>query len=190
MPYIFNPDILNAISQKSIGLPYEVMFEVIRSELEQKYPGHICPQIEWIINNAGGCMYAVFVLHASLNEYLLIFGTSIGTTGHTGRHFTEIYDFVIDGELWYFCEDRPFERVIRKAGDRYYLGKFQSEGLCIKENAWVLEYARGPIPLMLPFGFAGSLFSTLDLKSVFQTLWIYGRSILKELFSKNTEANL
>lgn len=190
MPYIFKPDILHTISTKSIGLPYEVMFEVIRSELEQKYPGHICPQIEWIINNAGGCMYAVSVLHASLNEYLLIFGTSIGTAGHTGRHFTEIYDFVIDGELWYFCEDRPFERVVRKAGDRYYLGKFQSEGLCIKEKAWVLEYARGPIPLMLPFGFADSLFSTLDLKSVFRTLWIYGRLILKELFHKNAEANL
>lgn len=185
MNYIFEPDILHEIAKKGIGLPYEKMFETIRSELEQKYPQHICQNIEWIINNAGGCMYAVTVLHASMKEYLLIFGTSIGTAGHTGRHFAEIYDFVIDGELWYFREERPFERDIRKAGDRYYLGKFQSEGLCIKEQAWVLEYARGRIPLMMPFGLADSLFSTLDFKTLFRTLWLYGKLVMKELLISN-----
>lgn len=185
MRYLFNPDILHQVAQKGAGLPYEEMFEVIRAELEQKYPGHIVPEIEWVINSAGGCMYSIAVLHASLKEYVLIFGSSIGTAGHTGRHCTEIYDFVIDGELWYFREDRPFERDVRKAGDRYYLGKFQSEGLRINDRAWVLEYARGPIPLMLPFGFADSLFSTLDLLSVIRTMWVYGKLIVREIFAKN-----
>ncbi|WP_088241255.1 ERG2 family protein [Calothrix rhizosoleniae] len=179
MPYIFDPDILHKIANKSMGLPYEQMFETVRVELEQKYPGRINDKIQWMFNNAGGCMYSVAVLHASLTEYILIFGSPIGTKGHTGRHFTEIYDFVIDGELWYFKENRPFERIVRKSGDRYYLEKSQSEGLSIPEQAWVLEYARGFIPSMLPFGLADSFFSTLDLKTVARTFGIYGKLLLK-----------
>ncbi|BAZ11747.1 hypothetical protein NIES4071_35730 [Calothrix sp. NIES-4071] len=180
MPYIFEPDVLHNIAQNSIGLPYDQMFETLRAKLENYYPGKISPKIEWSLNNAGGCMYSIGVLHASLNEYLLIFGSAIGTMGHTGRHCTEIFDFVIDGELWYFGEDRPYERVIRQAGDRYYLPKFKSEGLCIKDRAWVLEYARGPIPSMLPFGLADSIFSTLDLRTVGRTFEIYGKLFLQQ----------
>ncbi len=184
MNYIFDPKILHKITKKAMGLPYEQMFETVRIELEQKYPGRINDKIQWMFNNAGGCMYSVAVLHASLREYLLIFGSPIGTQGHTGRHFTQIYDFVIDGELWYFKEDRPFERIVHKSGDRYHLGKSQSEGLCIPDQAWVLEYARGFIPSMLPFGLADSVFSTLDWKTVGYTFGIYGKLLLKDLWNK------
>ncbi|MGD1912843.1 MAG: ERG2 family protein [Rivularia sp. (in: cyanobacteria)] len=183
MPYIFNPDTLHTITKKSLDLPCEQMFETLRTELEQQYPGKISNKIEWMLNNAGGCMYSIAVLHASFQEYLLIFGSSIGTAGHTGRHFTEIYDFVIDGELWYFSEKRPYERVSRKAGDKYYLDKFQSEGLSIPERAWVLEYARGFIPSMLPFGLADSFFSTLDWKTIASTFGIYGKLLLKNYWN-------
>jgi C-8 sterol isomerase len=179
MHYIFDPDTLQEIAKKGMGLPYEQMFETVRVELEQKYPGRINNKIQWMFNNAGGCMYSVAVLHASLTEYILIFGSPIGTQGHTGRHFAEIYDFVMDGELWYFGEDRPFERIVRKSGDQYYLGKLESEGLRIPNHAWVLEYARGFIPSMLPFGMADSLLSTLDIKTVARTFGIYGKLLLK-----------
>ncbi len=188
MSYLFDPDSLCNIAKKGIGLPYEQMFETVRVELEQKYPGRINDKIQWMFNNAGGCMYSVAILYASLTEYILIFGSPIGTYGHTGRHFTEIYDFVIDGELWYFKENRPFERIVRKSGDTYYLDKLQSEGLCIPEQAWVLEYARGFIPSMLPFGLADSLFSTLDWKTLGCTFSIYGKFLLKNLW-KETHKN-
>ncbi|BAZ50105.1 hypothetical protein NIES4103_27190 [Nostoc sp. NIES-4103] len=184
MRYLFEPEILHETAKKGMGLPNTQMLEVVRAELAAKYPDHISHEIKWIINNAGGCMYAVAVLHASLSEYLVFFGSSIGTSGHTGRHLVEIYDFVIDGELWYFQEENPLVRDIRKAGDQYYLPKGKSEGLAIKDYAWVLEYGRGPIPLILPFGFADAFFSTLDFKSVLQTLWIYGTMVLKELITQ------
>lgn len=184
MNYIFDPDILYKVAKKGMGLPYQQMFETVRAELEQKYPGRINDKIEWMFNNAGGCMYSVAVLHASVSEYILIFGSPIGTQGHTGRHFAEIYDFVIDGELWYFSEDRPFERMVRKSGDKYYLGKLQSEGLCIPNQAWVLEYAKGIIPSMLLFGVADSFFSTLDLKTVVRTFGIYGKLLLKNFWKQ------
>ncbi|MBW4618724.1 MAG: hypothetical protein KME17_04970 [Cyanosarcina radialis HA8281-LM2] len=44
-----------------------------------------------------------------------------------------------------------------------------------------MEYARGAISLMLPFGFADPIFSTLDFKTVLPTLWIYRKLGLKEL---------
>ncbi|WP_445632765.1 C-8 sterol isomerase [Nostoc sp. DSM 114161] len=194
MPYVFEPDVLHNIAQTSIGLPYDQMFESLRTKLEDRYPGKISPKIEWSLNNAGGCMYGICVFHASLNEYLLIFGSAISTMGHTGRHCTEIFDFVIDGELWYFGEDRPYERVIRQAGDRYFLPKFKSEGLCIKDRAWVLEYARGPIPTMLPFGLADSIFSTLDLRTVDRTFKIYGKLFWQQWWnrwrSQKTSSNI
>lgn len=190
MPYIFDPDTLHAITKKALGLPCEQIFETVRTELEQQYPGKISDKIEWMLNNAGGCMYSVGVLHASFQEYLLIFGSSIGTEGHTGRHLTEIYDFVLDGELWYFSEKRPYERVVRKTGDKYYLGKFESEGLSIPDHAWVLEYARGFIPSMLPFGMSDSIFSTLDFKTVGRTFGIYSKLLLKNFLPQQNRHSL
>jgi C-8 sterol isomerase len=92
---------------------------------------------------------------------------------------------VIDGELWYFKEERPWQRIVHKAGDRYYLAKHQSEALRISDRAWVLEYARGPIISILPFGLAGSLFTTLDFKTIFRIIGIYGKLVIKELFRFN-----
>lgn len=51
----------------------------------------------------------------------------------------------------------------------------------IPEHAWALEYARGWIPLMLPFGFADSFFSTVDFISVFNQVRLYGGSLISEL---------
>jgi C-8 sterol isomerase len=39
----------------------------------------------------------------------------------------------------------------------------------------MLEYARGPIPTMLPFGLADTVTSTLDLRNFARTFWHYGR---------------
>ena len=183
MKYVFEPNILHQIAQEGANLPDEERFEYIRQMLAEHYPGRISDRIDWITMNSGGCIYAVAVFHASLTEYLLIFGNSIGTSGHTGRHLTEIYDFVIDGELWYFKEEYPWKKIVHQAGDRYYLAPHHSESLRIPDRAWVLEYARGSIISILPFGLAGSIFATLDFKTILRMLKIYGKLTFKELLS-------
>lgn len=52
-----------------------------------RYPGHILPDedLQWVFVNAGGWMGSMCLLHASLTEYLLLFGTAVDTGGHSGE---------------------------------------------------------------------------------------------------------
>ena len=71
-----------------VAAPFDIKkaLEKVHRDLSAKYPGHILPvsDLEWFFVNAGGFMGSVCLLHASLTEYVLFFGTAIDTTGHSG----------------------------------------------------------------------------------------------------------
>jgi C-8 sterol isomerase len=179
---VFDPETLHEIAKWAAGLACDERVSSVKRRLMETYPGHIFGPTEWLFSNAGGAMYAFTVFHASLTEYLILFGTPVGTRGHTGRHLAAIWDFVIDGELWYFDEDNPFQRLVHRAGDRYCLAPGRSQGLAIQDHAWVLEYGRGFIPSLLPFGLADSLFSTLDFRTIYRSLSLYARFYVPYVF--------
>jgi C-8 sterol isomerase len=125
-------------------------------------------------------MGAMSVLHASLTEYVMIFGTPLGTEGHSGRFFVDDYFIILAGEQWAFSAGQ-FEREIYRPGDMHHLPKRHAKQYKIPDMCWALEYARGPIPTMLPFGLVDTFTSTLDFRSLLQTLWMYAKGVTKEL---------
>ena len=184
MKYVFDPEILRNAAKTGIGLPHPDIFQAITLTLDQHYPGKIQKHQEWFFNNAGGAMGMLSFLYASPTEYLIFYGSPTGTSGHTGRyHFVEDYAFIIDGEFWYATEGNT-ERVVCRPGDVYKLSKGGACHYKIPDNGWILEYARGNILTMLPFGFIEVLTQTLDWRLAFRSFRIYGKQIVKS-FSKN-----
>lgn len=177
---LFNPDVLHAIAKAAVGLDRHVACNQIVADLKRKYPEHIHDDLPWIFNNAGGAMGQMKILHVSLSEYIILFGTPIGTEGHSGRYSAEVFDFVFDGEMWCYHEGE-LGRTVYGPGDTAYLKRKQTKGYRIQDSAFMLEYARGRIPNMLRFGLADTVYSTVDARTFWGTIGRSGKLIFSEL---------
>jgi C-8 sterol isomerase len=180
MGYIFDPDSLIRIARNALGRPLDEMVAQIGDDLERTYPGHILGDREWVFNNAGGAMGQMMLFHASITEYVIIFGTPNGTEGATGRFAADDYFIMLEGEHWCYGEG-DLDRVVTRPGEVSILKRGESRAYRLPDRAFALEYARGNIPLMLPFGFADTFSSTLDFKPLVRTVRLYTRSVLSNL---------
>ena len=179
MKYVFDPEILREIALSHLDLPLDKMLAAITQDLAERYPDLIETEPKWFFSNAGGFMGQLTILYASLREYVIFYGSPIGSEGHTGRYpFVEDYAIVLDGEMWYYGEGDT-QREEYHPGDIMHLSKGEAKGFRMVERGWILEYARGAIPTMLPFGVADTVFGTLDFTSLFRTFWLYARHVLR-----------
>jgi C-8 sterol isomerase len=64
-----------------------------------------------------------------------------------------------------------------------YLGSKIIKHYCVKKDAWMLEYCRGSIPRMFPFGNADSIFSTLDVRTMGRLIRQYAVLTIRSLLS-------
>jgi C-8 sterol isomerase len=77
--YIFETDHLHDLAKRGIaahGNDTRSVVKYIVDELAER-PGvkdYINIEEEWVFNNAGGAMGAMYIIHASITEYLIIFG--------------------------------------------------------------------------------------------------------------------
>ena len=177
MGYIFDPDVLHEVVRGAVGQPIERVIDQIVTELSARHPGHILSDRAWVFNNAGGAMGSMLVLHASLREYVIIFGSAIGTEGASGRFPADDWFFVLEGEHWSYGQG-DLEKTVTRAGEVARLRRGEAKAYRLPDRCWALEYARGAIPLMLPFGFADTFTSTLDFVTFGRTMKIYGRALL------------
>ena len=95
----------------------------------------------------------------------------MGTEGHTGRFLAEDYFTILHGEQW-AAEPGQLQRSVYGPGAQHYLPAGTAKQYRCPDGCWALEYARGNIASMLPFGVADSLFSTTDLKTLTHTVWV------------------
>ena len=174
--YIFDPDVIDECAMTCIGHPKPKMFDVFARAVEKRYPGHIDNNQPWIYSIAGGAMIQMKLYFASLHEYVMIWGTPIGSEGHSGRHHVAFWDTVIDGKTWYYAEGQ-FEKRVYRPGDRIFVGKRQACGMNFTDGVWAVEYARGSLMRSLPFGLADEILSARDFVAAKQTLSVYATLI-------------
>lgn len=105
---------------------------------------------------------------------MIIYGTAIGTSGHTGRHTADDYFHILSGEEHAYVAG-SYEAEIYPPGSVHLLKAGQVKQYKMLEGSFALEYARGWIPPMLGFGFADGVFSTVDLPTMRRTVVVTGR---------------
>ncbi|KAI9040440.1 C-8 sterol isomerase ERG2 [Aspergillus affinis] len=174
--YIFDPSHLHDLSQRAIAAHGEDTRSIVNyivAELEQKVPSvHINKDEEWVFNNAGGAMGAMYIIHAS---------TAIGTEGHTGRHTADDYFNILQGTQLAYVPG-SFEPEVYPAGSVHHLRRGEVKQYKMDKSCFALEYARGWIPPMLFFGYADTFSSTLDFPTLWATSRITGREMISNLF--------
>jgi hypothetical protein len=169
---VFDTDIVHQCAMECLGKPKPEMFDAFANALAKHYPKTLDFSQPWIYSIAGGAMIQMKLYYASMTEYIMIWGTPIGSEGHSGRHFTGFWDTVIDGETWYYGEGQ-FEKTIYKPGDRIYVGPGQARAMNFTNGVWAVEYARGFLPLSMPFGVAEELLICWDPLTAAQTVSLY-----------------
>eukprot|EP00667_Euglena_gracilis_P020187 EG_transcript_21796 len=186
--YVFTPELMQRVATAAVehrratnGTVESLVAHVVRLLQEDPKAGrYVNQQPEWVFNNAGGAMGAMLVLHASLSEYVIIFGTAVGTEGHSGRFLADDYFTILHGEQWAFTAG-SLQKEVYRPGQQHLMPRYVAKQYRMPDECWALEYARGNIVSMLPFGFADSLFSTLDVVTLWNTVRISGLSMGRNL---------
>ncbi|KAL0464997.1 ERG2/sigma1 receptor-like protein [Neurospora intermedia] len=183
--YVFDTEHLHDLSKRAIsahGNDTKAIVKYIVDELNDR--NGVAPYVnndeEWVFNNAGGAMGAMYIIHASITEYLIIFGTAIGTEGHTGRHTADDYFHILTGTQTAYVPGE-YEPEVYPPGSVHHLVRGTVKQYRMPESCFALEYARGWIPPMLFFGYADTLSSTLDFPTLWRTSVITGREMISNL---------
>ncbi|MEE6511163.1 hypothetical protein FKM82_017624 [Ascaphus truei] len=179
--HVFSREEIAVLAKEHSGLDYEVAFSKIIIELRKKHPGHILPDedLQWVFVNAGGWMGSMCLLHASLTEYVLLFGTAVDTSGHSGRYWAEISDTIISGTFRQWKEGTTKSEIFYP-GDTILHNFGEATSVQWSSGTWMVEYGRGFIPSTLGFALADTIFSTQDFVTMFYTVRVYTKGLLLE----------
>lgn len=137
--FVFDPNVLHKVAAETAKMNITVKEKVhrITDELYKIYPKHIDTHEEWIFNVAGGAMGHMTLLHCSITEYLIIFGSAIGTEGYSGRFLADDYFTIIDGEQHSYTVGELEPRIF-KAGDLNIMPRGVSTGYKMPSKAYAL----------------------------------------------------
>ncbi|KAM5450115.1 C-8 sterol isomerase [Microsporum audouinii] len=184
--YIFKPARLQELAKASIDRhPTNVtaLMEDLNIALREEYGSqHVAlfttNTDKWIWSNHGSAMGAFTILHASVTEYLIFYGTPIYSNGHSGLHLADDYFIILNGTEKAY---RPGQLAVTTywPGDVNHLPRGQSIHYAM--DGWALELAQGWIPSMLPFGLVESFTSNLDFVNLWKTCYLTADLMARQL---------
>jgi len=165
--YAFDPLELRDVALRHVGKPVPEIVAGLERDLKAEYGDRIHLDMPWVMSPAGFAMYQVKMIFARANEYIGMMGVPIASTGHTGRHPVTYYDTILSGSSRKIAAGELEPRTI-SAGDFLVTRPWESFAFSVPDHVFFLEYCRGPLPILMPFGLTNYLFGTLDFKSAFQ----------------------
>ncbi len=170
--HYFDPDVVDRVAQRHLSKPMPAMVDAIGQDLKAQYPDLVDVSLPLVFNNSGGILYQLKIIAMTPHEYIMICGSSIGSSGFSGRHPAAFWDTVLSGHANYMHQDQ-LESASYGIGERIFVDRWQSAAIDFPDHCWMLEYARGTLIWLLPFGFVHVFTSTLDFRSLLRLLRIY-----------------
>ena len=117
--YVFDPEVLHKVASEvgTMNISTKAKIDRVVSELAKIYPKYIDTHEEWIFNVAAGAMGHMTLLHCSITEYIMIFGSAIGTEGYSGRYMSDDYFSIIEGEQHSYFVGELEPRIYRPGSE-------------------------------------------------------------------------
>jgi hypothetical protein len=142
----------------------------------------IANEEKWLYVIVGSAVGQMIMLHCSMTEYIIIFGTPLGTSGHSGRYFMDVFDYIIHGKHYTYAagdlhvtEHLPGEMTVLPRGESVIYKSMP--------HTYMVEYGRGfpGVFFGIFYPVLATLFQTLDFYTFAKQMKIVTKMVLKEL---------